>query len=186
MRTQKGESLVNIIKEVKRARKGNKASFEMLIREYKTTMYRVSKTILKQDEDCADAIQEAILKAFHSIKTLKEPKYFKTWLLRIVMNECYTIIRKQKKVIQLDQVPESSSLEEGYSKIETKELLYSLSEEDASVLKLFYIKDLPIKEIAEVMDIPENTLKTKLRRAKKRAQLQVKEEGLQWKSGNNS
>ncbi|KGP92137.1 RNA polymerase [Pontibacillus chungwhensis BH030062] len=176
---------MNISKEVKRARKGNKASFETLIREYKMTMYRVSKTILKRDEDCADAIQEAILKAYHSIGTLKEPHYFKTWLLRIVMNECYAIIRKQKKVIQLEELPEESRFENGYANIEVRELLSNLSHEDAMVLQLFYIRDFTIKEMAEVMDMPENTVKTKLRRAKKRAQLQVKED-LQWKSGNNS
>ncbi|MCD5322430.1 MULTISPECIES: sigma-70 family RNA polymerase sigma factor [Pontibacillus] len=175
---------MNLIKEVKRARKGNKASFEALIREYKTTMYRVSKTILKQDEDCADALQEAILKAFHSIHTLKEPKYFKTWLIRIVMNECYAIIRKQKKIVSLDKVHEEAFVERGFDRIEVKELLSHLTEEDALVLQLFYIKDFTIRDMAHVMEVPENTIKTKLRRAKKRARVQVREEETSWKSGN--
>ena len=61
-----------------------------------TSLYRVAKSILKNDEDCADAIQNAVLKAFDKIGTLKKEKYFRTWLTRILINECYQIMRKKK------------------------------------------------------------------------------------------
>ena len=61
---------MNQIKEVKKAIKGNRSSFEKLILEHKLMMYRVSRTILSNDEDCADAMQEAIIKAFQNIHTL--------------------------------------------------------------------------------------------------------------------
>ena len=57
------------------------------------TMYRVAKSLLYNDADCADAIQEAIVKAFSKLHTLKEDTYAKTWLIKIVMNECYAIMR---------------------------------------------------------------------------------------------
>ena len=66
------------------------------------TLYRVAKSLLYNDADCADAIQEAIVKAFSKLHTLKEDTYAKTWLVKIVMNECYAIMRKEKRIISLD------------------------------------------------------------------------------------
>lgn len=66
------------------------------------TLYRVAKSLLYNDTDCADAIQEAIVKAFSKLHTLKEDTYAKTWLIKIVMNECYAIMRKEKRIISLD------------------------------------------------------------------------------------
>ncbi|WP_164684785.1 sigma factor [Brevibacillus reuszeri] len=57
------------------------------------TLYRVSRSILKTEHECLDAVQEAVLNAFHSIHTLREPRFFKTWLIRIVTNICYRIAR---------------------------------------------------------------------------------------------
>ena len=59
-------------------------------------MYHIAKSLLYNDADCADAIQEAIVKAFVKLHTLKDDSYAKTWLIRIVMNECYAIMRKEK------------------------------------------------------------------------------------------
>lgn len=68
---------------------------EMII-NFEHQMYCTSKTILKDDQDCADAIQETIVKAFQKIDTLKKEKYVKTWLIRILINECHNIIRKER------------------------------------------------------------------------------------------
>ena len=65
-------------------------------------MYHVAKTLLYCDADCADAIQETIVKAFSKLHTLKSDVYAKTWLTRILINECYTVMRKEKKVVSLE------------------------------------------------------------------------------------
>ena len=54
-------------------------------------LYATARTILSDDQDCADAIQESIVKAFSKIDTLKKDRYAKTWLMRILFNECYNI-----------------------------------------------------------------------------------------------
>lgn len=69
-------------------------------------MYHIAKSLLYNDADCADAIQEAIVKAFAKLHTLKDDSYAKTWLIRIVMNECYAIMRKEKKIISLQVTDE--------------------------------------------------------------------------------
>ena len=71
-------------------------------------MYHVAKTLLRNDADCADAIQEAIVKAFSSIHTLRKDSFGKTWLVRILINECYAIMRQERKLVPM----ESYALEE--------------------------------------------------------------------------
>ena len=79
--------------------KMTKETLGQLIIDSEETMYHVAKSLLYNDADCADAIQEAIVKAFAKLHTLKDDSYAKTWLIRIVMNECYAIMRKEKKII---------------------------------------------------------------------------------------
>jgi RNA polymerase sigma factor (sigma-70 family) len=179
---------VNLIKEVKKAMKGNHSSFETLILTHKLMMYRVSRTILSRDEDCADAMQEAIMKAFQSIHTLREPRYFKTWLIRILLNECHQLHRKRKNLISIDELAEPLSKETGYEKIEIEQLLDVLPSEEKQLLKLFYIEDLSIRDLALILSIPENTVKTKLRRAREKVKktLTEDEEVTAWKNGSNS
>lgn len=66
-----------------------------LILASQDAMYHVAKTLLYNDADCADAIQEAIVKAFSKLDTLKKDAYGKTWLMRILINECYGIMRRE-------------------------------------------------------------------------------------------
>ncbi len=179
---------MDLIKDVKKAMKGNHSSFEKLIHAHKLTMYRVSRTILTRDEDCADAMQEAIMKAFQHIRTLKEPRFFKTWLIRILLNECYQLHRKRKNLVSIDQLEEPSAIESGYEKIEIEQLLNVLPASDKELLKLFYIEDLSIHDLALILNIPENTVKTRLRRAREKMQktLAKDEEVATWKNGNKN
>ncbi|WP_164669266.1 sigma-70 family RNA polymerase sigma factor [Virgibacillus doumboii] len=178
---------MDAVKEVKKAKKGNKASFEKLIYEYQDVMYRVAKSIVKRDEDCADAIQEAIYNAYRSIPNLREPQYFKTWLLRIVTNECYSIIRSRKKVVELKEWNEGFEEDKGFDAVEMELLLARLPQEDSEILGLFYINDLTIKDISGILDIPANTVKTRIRRAKQKLHHFLtetnKEVSGQWKNG---
>ncbi|THE10968.1 sigma-70 family RNA polymerase sigma factor [Bacillus timonensis] len=176
---------MDIAKEVKKARRGSKSSFEKLIIAHKLLMYRVAKTILTNDEDCADAIQEAIINAYQKIDTLKEPAYFKSWLCRIVLNECYQLLRKKKNVINIGDLFEPQMTEQGYEEVEVEQMLSKLPEEQSQLLKLFHIEGMSILELAQIYEVPENTIKTRLRRAreKMRELWDVKEEGSSWING---
>ena len=61
------------------------------------TLYRVAKTMLRSEHDCADAAQQAILRAWEQLDSLRSTRYFKTWLVRILINECSTILRRQQR-----------------------------------------------------------------------------------------
>ncbi|KHF39927.1 sigma-70 family RNA polymerase sigma factor [Halalkalibacter okhensis] len=177
------------INEVKKAQKGNTISFEKLIIMYKVTMYRVAKSMLSRDEDCADAIQEAILKAFQSIHTLREPTYFKTWLIRILINECRQLIRQRKNLIPFEDLVEPYSNDKGYEKIEIEQMLAPLPEEQRQLLKLFHIEDISVVDLALIYGEPENTIKTKLRRARENMRNVLEKhdkEVPEWTNGNKN
>ena len=73
------------------------------VRDAEAMLYHISKSILKNDSDCGDAVQETILKAYEKLPTLKKEKYFRTWITRILINECKGILRKRKNVHTLNK-----------------------------------------------------------------------------------
>ncbi|MGF9696280.1 sigma-70 family RNA polymerase sigma factor [Paenibacillus sp. MABNR03] len=178
---------MDVPQEVRKAQRGNVQAFENLIQSHKVVMYQVARTILTRDADCRDAMQEAILKAFEKIKTLRKPVFFKTWLLRIVINECNLIHRQNKKVTDLGDFVFPSTHEVGYEQIELEQLLASLPKEDRQLLELYHINDISIKDLAEIYQKPENTIKTRLRRARENARLILGNEGgYAWKNGSGN
>ena len=86
---------------IAKAKKGNKEAFLALINENRLNIYKVSKGILNNKCEIEDAIQNTIIKAYVNIKTLKDDKYFKTWIIRILINECNDILRKNKRVVSI-------------------------------------------------------------------------------------
>lgn len=131
------------------------------IYENKRYFYRVAKRILRNEEDVEDAIQEMILKAYKAIRNLKNEEYIKTWLTRILINQCNNIINKNKSIIYFDEAVEEIE-ETNYSKIEMIELINKLGYSLRVVAILFYYEDLPQKDIAEILDIPVGTVKSRL------------------------
>ncbi|MDP5276403.1 sigma-70 family RNA polymerase sigma factor [Chengkuizengella axinellae] len=150
-------------KWVKLAQKGDQDAFVLLIKNNENSMYRVARSFFKDDIDCADVIQETILKAFQSLKNLKEPKYFKTWLIRILINECKKMIISKKKVV--NEVVEETKVD-SYHSIEIQEAIDSLDVDIRTITVLFYLEDRPVKEIAKLLEIPEGTVKSRLNRAR--------------------
>lgn len=150
-----------------RAQNGDKQAFCLLIQSVKASLYRTARAFLKKESDCSDAIQETILKAYESIERLKKPAYFKTWITRILINQCKKMLLKQKKMVSLeeyDKVPVSHSKE--FEKIEVRELLDHLEESHRIVISLYYFEKYPLHEIAQILQIPEGTVKSRLFRAR--------------------
>lgn len=130
------------------------------------TMYRVAKSLLYNDADCADAIQAAIVKAFSKLHTLKEDTYAKTWLVKIVMNECYAIMRKEKRIISLDdyQMEDQEAEQEVYS--ELYEAIFKLPEPVKLCVTLYYLEGYSVKEVAQILDVTESAVKNRLLKAR--------------------
>lgn len=155
------------IKLVKKAKKGDTACFSELIKRYEQTLYRISMAILKNDHDCADAIQSAILKAYEKMEQLKQPQFFKTWLTRILINECHQLLRFRSRVIPFEITEENGALDKAYETVEVAEVLEQLPEDTRLIITLFYFEGMKIKEITELLSMPEGTVKTILYRGRK-------------------
>ncbi|BBI32323.1 sigma-70 family RNA polymerase sigma factor [Cohnella abietis] len=145
---------------------GDRDAFARLIREMQNEMYGMAKTLLHKDEDCADAIQEAILKAYRSIKRLREPAYFRTWMFRILIHECQQLYRKQKRTSPSDKLPERHAYEAAVD-LDLQDAVNRLDESLRTLVKLHYYADLPLSQIAEMLGVSEGTLKSRLHRARK-------------------
>jgi len=156
---------LNKLDLVKKAKLGNGKAFTKLIEENLKSMYRVAKGILNNEEDIEDAIQNTILKAYSNINTLRKEDFFKTWLIKILINECNKIYNFNKKCISLDKVVEEQ-YNDKYENLDLKIAINSLPEELRLVITLFYFEDLKISQIAEIVGIPEGTVKSRLSRAK--------------------
>jgi RNA polymerase sigma-70 factor (ECF subfamily) len=142
------------------------AEFTRRILEAEPTLYRISKSILKNEYDCADAVQEAILKAFQKLNSLKEEKYFKTWLCRILMRECYRILGSRKNIIPFEEYAKTEPSFEEQRDIGLYNAIMQLKEKHRIVVTLHYIEGFKVSEIAQMLKIPEGTVKSRISRAK--------------------
>ena len=156
---------------IRKATRGDAEAFISLMEEMKMTLRRVAFGYLGNDEDVADAIQDTILAAYEHIGSLKKEEYFKTWLVRILINNCTKIWRVNKKKAALE---ESCLAVPADADIEFKELLLGLPEDNRVIFQLYYGEQFTTKEIADVLHMKENTVKSRLHRGKEylRAQMQ--------------
>ena len=173
----KKQSKDELLLEVKRAKGGNKEAFCNLIRINKIAMYRVSKSILSKEEDVEDAVSEAILKAYKNIKSLKDESLFKTWLIRIVINESNTLYKKRSKEITVDKDNFINiKTKDTYKDLTLYDAINSLEEDLRMTTILFYFEGMKYKDIAKLLNIKEGTVKSRLSRAKEKLYHMLKEE----------
>jgi RNA polymerase sigma-70 factor, ECF subfamily len=172
--------VVLIIHLVKKAQKGNEKAFLTLFQKYEEEIYRMAYIYVKNQNDALDVVQETAYRSFKSIKNLKEPKYFKTWLVKISINCALDILRKRQKVIPLKPGQEELIFEEAKDdmvlEITLKDLVELLTEEEKSVIILRFYQDLTINEVAGTLDIPLGTAKTILYRSIKKLRHELKGE----------
>lgn len=153
---------------VHKAKNGDKAAFLSLIDENRLNIYRVARGILQNEEDIKDAIQNTLIKSFENMQTLKKEEYFKTWLIKILINECNETLRKNKRVISLDENIDNidEKHNDSYKNMDLIKAITSLSEDLRVTITLFYFDDISVKNISEILRISEGTVKSRLNRAR--------------------
>lgn len=154
---------------IKKAKQGDADKIGQIILENMQTLYRVAFGILKNDDEIYDAISATTVKVFENIHTLKKEEYVKTWIIRILINECYKICNKNKKIIYLENVQQKNLVHnDTHEELEFKNLIRNLNDELKEIVILYYFEDFSIKEISKIIKIPEGTVKTRLSRARKK------------------
>ena len=155
-----------LLQLIRKAKAKDPDAFSSLIYFYMKDLYRVAISILMNDEDAADAIQDTILGCWEKLQTLKKEKYFKTWITRVLINRCYDIRKKQQRITVLEEYEEPSA-EDQYN-VELKEALGQLDEKYRIVLVLYYSEGYQTGEIAEFLEIPRSTVQTRLQRGREK------------------
>ena len=149
--------------------------FVQRVLEAEASLYRVARSILHNEEDCADAAQNAILKAFDKLDTLKHEKYFATWLTRILINECYRILEKRKSEVSYEEYmtgedgdaweePEVSGAKNTGS--EVFEAIRSLDTKYRIPFVLHYVEGYSVKELSGMLALSVSNVKVRLSRAR--------------------
>ncbi|WP_221566528.1 sigma-70 family RNA polymerase sigma factor [Alkalihalobacillus sp. TS-13] len=166
---------------VKRAQRGDEDAFTEIIHTHKKLLYHVAYRYLHNEHDALEAIQETTFKAYRSIGKLKDPSLAKAWLLRILTNYCLNEVRKKKRMIHDEWLIEN---EEGLSdefdlneRIVLKEKVLNLKKNLQKVIFLKYYQGFTTKEIAQILDRPESTIKTWVYKALKQLRMQLEREG---------
>ena len=146
---------------VRRAKKRDPDAFTELMQLHEKDMYRTASAILPQDADIADAIQETILTVWEKIDTLQKNRYFKTWMIRILINKCKDILRSGRRMICVEELPEQAAKDtvEAEANLEWKEALWGLDEKN----RLIVVRT---AEIGKLLQLPDSTVRTRLARGR--------------------
>lgn len=146
-----------------------KQLFEQFItnKESLDQAYRFAFTYTKNQQDAEDVVSDSVIKALRSIHKLKNAQYLKTWFYKIMINTALTQIEKNKKAVLIDyaELEDIQSITDDYSDISFSQIIQHLNENYRVVIVLRFFEGMQIKEIAELLEINENTVKTRLYRA---------------------
>ncbi|WP_033542351.1 sigma-70 family RNA polymerase sigma factor [Planococcus sp. CAU13] len=155
-------------KLVSAAIQGDRLALQQLLKTEKEKLYRMAYTYVRDEDNALEIFQQTVLQAIESVHQIKEPEYFSTWLARICINKALSFLRKNKKLVILDEI-EVRRAENQFSidiseQLDMANALGLLPEKYKTALMLRFYQDFTVKQIAEVMDCPEGTVKTVIHR----------------------
>ena len=149
------------------------------VNERSKGLYWLAKSILNNDEDVKDAVQDAVLTAYEKLDTLRDKKKFKPWIMRILANTAYSMIRRRRPDTDIDILTEElPAPQEGDSEesMALWQAVSGLGESLRTVTVLFYYDDMPIREISRALGITEGTVKARLNRARAKLRIAMSEQ----------
>ena len=139
----------------------DKQTFQKNVLSAEDMLYRISKSICFYESDCEDAVQQAILNAYEKLDSLREEKYFRTWITRILINECYRLNKqKYREVTFAEYALTNEARDDNYSFVFTE--IMKLPPKIRIVVQLYYVEDYSVSEIASILHIPSGTVKSRL------------------------
>ena len=168
---------------IKAAQKGDRDALITLLREIETHVYRTAYYLLGNEQDAKDAAQEALLRIYMKIGSYEEKAKFKTWVQRIVTNICIDKFRKDRATVSIEEhnivfmsrQTVEDELMNSYAAKDIREAIDRLPEHHRAVVILRYLQDFSYNEIADSLDLPLNTVKSYLFRARQQLQSLLRE-----------
>ena len=140
----------------------------------KERLYRTAALYLGSESAAVDAVDEAVYKGFCACKKLRQPEFFDTWLTRILINVCNTELRRRRRELSMDELPETA--QEQFDALPLKEALRRLPRDLRDVIVLRYFTGLTLEETARALDIPRGTVSTRQKKALALLRLELTDE----------
>ena len=141
--------------------------FTTRVRAMERKLYRIAHAILWSDADCADAIQEAVFKGWMKKGGLRDERYFETWMVRILINECKNLIRRSKfSPLPLDESIHAHGDEPGVD-MHLRASLQQLPEKYRTALLLHHLEGYNLEEVAQILKLTPQLVKSRLHQARK-------------------
>lgn len=154
------------------AQSGDNDAFAQLVQRHSADAFRTVFMVLRDRNEVEDVVQEAFLICYRKLKSFRMESSFKTWLYRIVVNQCYDRMRKLNREnaafnkLSINFGAGNGDMAEIENRIDFKEIISSLSPEHRLVLTLFYGMDFGVQKVAETLGIPVGTVKSRLNSAR--------------------
>ena len=151
------------------------------IKQNEASMYYFAYSIVRNKDDASDVVNESILKAYDKLVNLKNEELFKSWILRIVHNTAIELIRKNKDVINIEEVYNKLEVEENCeveTKLTLRDAINKLKHPYREVIILFYYEDFSTEKISKITNSNIFTVRKQLSRARKQLKAILKEENI--------
>ena len=170
---------MKILHLVKEAIKGNDQAFLKSFQQYEKDIYRMAFVYVQNQEDALDVVQDVAYQSFKKIHTLKNPEFFKTWLIKITINCALNTIKKNRKVVQLpteyEEIIYSEKDENIPLSLTLQDVIDHLSEDEKSIVLLRFYQNYTFQMISETLEIPLGTAKSILYRALTKLRKELRE-----------
>lgn len=152
----------------------NKLEDRQSIKTYSEMIYRIAYTVLNSKSDAEDILQEVLIKYMTTNKKFKDEEYKKNWLIRVTLNMSYNL---RKSAWKRHTVPLEDEIKFEYKyQGEIFDIIGKLDKKYKDVVCLYYYEDIPIKNISKILNISEDNVRTRLKRARKKLEILLKED----------
>ena len=141
----------------------------------KARLYKTAYLYLGSEADALEAVDEAVYQALRSLKKLRQPEFFETWITRIVLNECHRELRRRKRLTEDPCLPDAAGAD-AYDTLPLKEAVRRLPEELRTVVILRFFSGYTQAETAQSLGIPQGTVVSRQRKALQLLRLDLGEE----------
>lgn len=159
---------MEVLLDVKKAQNGDKQAFCRVIENVERKLYIIARSRLTNIEDIKDAMQDTIMYAYINIKKLKEVEKFNAWIVKILINSCNKIYNQKKiNILSYSEFDENKfKYESDFIDLENNMNFFNIIDfldlQEKTLITMYYLDEYTTKEISEILDINESTLRSKL------------------------
>lgn len=157
---------------VRRFHGGDQQAFVELMRRHERRVYNLAYRMLGRAEDARDATQDAFLSCYRNLARFRGDAAFSTWLHRIAVNACYDLLRKRGPTVEVEEdvteirAPAPDHADRAAAAADVQRGLLAIPPEFRAALVMYELQDMTIEEIAEALEVPSGTVKSRLHRGR--------------------